>query len=143
LPSSVAKPNGLIVEGGVNDIVHGSSAVELEAVTGSIIRDIESKRLTAILLTVSPFGNNADWTQALEQIRLTYNRWLLAQASAQNGIYVYDMAAAASAGGLADDGNPTLLAASFDSGDGLHPNLAGGQRIATELKQILDEINVK
>ncbi len=143
LPSTVAKPNGLIVEGGVNDIVQGSSAAQLETVTASIIHGIESKSLSAILVTVSPFGNNVDWSPAREQVRLAYNQWLLAQGSAQSGIYVYDMAAAASAGGLADDDNPTILSAAFDIGDGLHPNLAGGQRIATELKQMLDEINSK
>ncbi len=138
LPSTVAKPNGLIVEGGVDDIVEDSSAAQLETVAASIISDVESKGLEAIFMTVSPFQNNANWTSAREQVRITYNQWLLSQASAQNGIYVYDMAAAATAGGLADDSEPAVLSASFDSGDGLHPNLAGGQQIAQQLKQILD-----
>ncbi len=142
LPSTVAKPNGLIVEGGVDDIVQGSSAAQLEAVAGSIIHDIESKGLSAILITVSPFGNNVDWTPAGEQVRLDYNQWLRTQASPQNGIYIYDMAAAASAGGLADNHNLAILAPKFDIGDGLHPNLAGGLRIANELRNMLHETPV-
>jgi lysophospholipase L1-like esterase len=138
LPSTVALPNGIIVEGGVNDIVQDSAVSQLEAVTASIINDVESKHLGAILFTVSPFGNNVNWTTAREQVRIAYNQWVRGQASPQNQIYVYDMAAATSAGGIADDANPTNLAASFDIGDGLHPNAAGSLQIATTVKEILD-----
>jgi lysophospholipase L1-like esterase len=92
------------------------------------------------LVTVSPFGSNADWTPALEQVRLAYNEWIRAQPSASSSVHVYDMAAAQSAGGLADDDDPELLAATFDAGDGLHPNLAGGQQVAGHIKQILDAL---
>jgi len=142
LPSTVAKPNGLIVEGGVDDIVLGSTAAQLEAVAASIISNIRSRNLTAILMTVSPFGNNRNWTSEREQVRLAYNQWLRGQAAAQKGDYVYDMAASAAAGGLADNNNSALLASSFDSGDGLHPNLAGGDQIAQRLAQILDTVGV-
>jgi lysophospholipase L1-like esterase len=125
----------------VNDIVQGSSAMQLEGVAQSIISDTESKSLSAILVTVAPFGNNTNWTPVLEQARLAYNQWVRAQPSSARGIYVYDMAAPQSAGGLADDTNPALLAVAFDSGDGVHPNLAGGQQIAGRLKQILDGLD--
>jgi len=142
LPESVATPSGLIVEGGVDDIVENSSASQLETVGASIVGDIEAKNLKVILVTVSPFGNNANWTSAREQVRLAYNAWVRAQASPQNGIYVYDMAASQALGGLADNSNSDLLALAFDSGDGLHPNLAGGQQIAQQLSQILDVIGL-
>jgi lysophospholipase L1-like esterase len=142
LPTTAATPNGLIVEGGVDDIVENSSAAQLEAVGASIVSDIEAKNLKAILMTVSPFGDNANWTTAREQVRLAYNAWVRAQASPQNGIYVYDMAASQTLGGLADDSNSELLASSFDTGDGLHPNLAGGQQIAQQLSQVLDAIGL-
>jgi hypothetical protein len=138
LPANVAKPNGIIVEGGVNDIVQDTAAQQLEAVTGSIISDVESKNLSAILITISPFGKNANWTSSREQVRVAYNQWVRAQASQQNRIYVYDMAAGLAAGGIADDNNPTILAPSIDVGDGLHPNGIGGLQIATGVKHILD-----
>jgi len=138
LPTNVAKPNGIIVEGGVNDIVQDSTAQQLEAVAGSIIADIESKNLSAILLTISPFGRNSNWTTSREQVRVAYNQWIRAQASQPKRIYVYDMAAALGAGGIADDDDPTILAPSIDAGDGLHPNGIGGLQIATGVKKILD-----
>jgi hypothetical protein len=130
LPANVTKPNGIIVEGGVNDIVQDTTAQQLEAVTGSIISDVESKKLGTILITISPFGKNANWTSSREQVRVGYNQWVRAQASQQNRIYVYDMAAGLAAGGIADDNNPTILAPSIDVGDGLHPNGIGGLQIA-------------
>jgi lysophospholipase L1-like esterase len=141
LPSTAATPNGIIVEGGINDILQGSSAAQVEAVVDLILSSLARPRQSVILITLSPFGNNANWTAAREQVRLAYNQWLRTRDSPQNGIYVYDMAALESAGGLANDANPALLAADVDSGDGLHPNLAGGVRIASHLNQILDEIN--
>ena len=137
LPSTVARPNGLIVEGGVNDIVQNSSAAELEAVAAAIIDDVTSKNLGAILLTVGPFGNNANWTSSREAVRLDYNQWLRSQAAASRNVYVYDMAAPAALGGLADDTNPSVIAAAYDIGDGLHPNLAGGQQIARQILTLL------
>ncbi len=138
LPANVARPNGIIVEGGVNDIVQDSTVQQLEAVTGSIISDIESKNLSVILITVSPFRTNVDWTTPREQVRVAYNQWVRAQASQSNRIFVYDMAAGLAAGGIADDNDPSTLAASIDAGDGLHPNGIGGLQIASQLKQLLD-----
>ena len=138
LPAYVAKPNGIIVEGGINDIVQDSTAQQIEAVTGSIINDVESKNLSAILITISPFRKNINWTASREQVRVTYNQWLRSQATQKNRIYVYDMAAGMAAGGIADDRDPTILASSIDVGDGLHPNGIGGLQIASGVKQILD-----
>jgi hypothetical protein len=138
LPSNAAAPNGLLIEGGINDIVQDSTAAQLEAVTASIIADVESESRAAVLFTVSPFGKNGNWTAAREQVRLAYNQWVRTQASMQSRIYVYDMAAGMSAGGIAENANAGIVAASFDAGDGLHPNAAGGLQIATGVKHILD-----
>lgn len=138
LPANVATPNGIIVEGGVNDIVQDHTTAQIEAVTSSIISDVEARNLSAILFTVSPFGHNGNWTAAREQVRIDYNQWVRSMASAQKGIYVYDMASGASAGGIADDSNSEYVAATFDAGDGLHPNAAGGMQIAGGVKHLLD-----
>lgn len=138
LPPNAATPNGIIVEGGINDIVQDHTVAQIEAVTASVISDVQARNLSAILFTVSPFGHNGNWTADREQVRIDYNQWVRSMASAQRRIYVYDMASGMSAGGIADDSDSEYVAAAFDAGDGLHPNAAGGLQIASGVKQILD-----
>lgn len=64
-----------------------------------------------------------------EVARLGYNAWLKANRVALGLRCIYDAAAPQSQGGLAKDGDPSVIAPAFDSGDGTHPNAAGQVQI--------------
>lgn len=64
-----------------------------------------------------------------EAIRLAFNAWLRANYISLGVRCIYDAAASQANGGLASNGDPAVMAAAFDSGDGTHPNAAGQVQI--------------
>jgi lysophospholipase L1-like esterase len=72
--------------------------------------------------TLTPFKGARYWTPAGEAVRDAVNAWIL-HGNRFDG--VIDFATV-----LADPSNPQMLSPSYDSGDGLHPNAAGYERMA-------------
>ena len=78
--------------------------------------------------TITPFGgeDQAYSGPERERARHTVNDWILGAGSDGGG---FD-AAIHFAAALADSADPSILAAEYDGGDHLHPNVAGYQAIA-------------
>jgi len=118
---------------GVNDIGPGANTAAVQTRIGDqliaaftqIAADAKKAGLVTIGATITPFGANAGYAGVeKEKTRLRVNEWILNKG---NGSYdfVVDFASM-----IAAKGQPSVLDKSFDSGDGLHPNVKGYQAMA-------------
>lgn len=120
----------LVLEG-VNDLWHPyayqlpqeiCAAEELAKGLESYAKTAAAHGIPAWCGTVMPFGGLETATQEMEHERNKLNAWLRSSACF-TGILDYDMA-------LRDAADPLKLDPMYDSGDHLHPNPAGGKRMA-------------
>lgn len=109
---------------GVNDILAGTSGATAYTAWAVLANAIRSAGLTLIPCTVMPFGNYTGWS-AGKQTELAALNASIASYAATNSLTLVDLYA-----GMGDT-DPTKLKASYDCGDGLHPNQAGANQMAT------------
>ncbi|KAI1077932.1 SGNH hydrolase [Whalleya microplaca] len=119
---------------GVNDIGSASAdagtqtrvATSLTSAFATIAADARAAGLAVFGATITPFGGNgqAYSSPARDQARQSVNEWILGGGEgALDGAVDF-------AGVVADAANAANLAAQYDGGDHLHPNVAGYQAIA-------------
>jgi lysophospholipase L1-like esterase len=104
---------------GVNDIGANARGSALIDAFKRIITDCKAKGYVTIGATITPFGGNSYAGGNHEQERKTVNTWIMAKG---NFDYAIDFSAIV--------GQGDRLQAAFDSGDHLHPSVAGYQAIA-------------
>ncbi len=139
-PEDVARPYGVIIQGGLNDIVTGATLNDLQSAILEMLHISDLHNLKPrIILTVSPFKNHKSWNTDREKIRIEYNTWLTTSLFGIPDTYVVDIAAPKSSGGLANDSDMESLDLEYDR-DGLHPNSEGSAIIAKGIKNILDNL---
>lgn len=122
---------------GTNDIPGAQSDIS-ESMIDQYKAMIDACHMCGIKIyagTVTPFGKNDWWTSELhESIRSRINSWMMSKESGFDGFI--DFASA-----VCNPGDPTVLRADCDSGDGLHPSPAGhkamGEMASSEIKKIL------
>lgn len=110
----------VIFWGGVNDIIQGSTAAQIIANIQSVVTSANAYGIPLIVNTISPFGNNVNWTSAFEAIRTTVNTAITGHTI--TGTYTAIDASTV----LQDPSNHQNLNPIWDSGDGLHYNTTGG-----------------
>lgn len=110
-----------IIFEGVNDIGGGVSASTLTSAYDTLIAQARAKGLRVYGATITPFGSNAYYTPAHETVRQTVNTYI---RSAKFDAFI-DFDAA-----VRDASSPPRLQTAYDSGDGLHLNPAGYQKLA-------------
>ncbi len=108
---------------GVNDIGSGGGNVGDQLINAykKIITDCKSAGYVTIGATITPFGGNSYSSGPHEQARQKVNQWIMA---AGNFDHAVDFASFV--------GQGTNLKSQFDSGDHLHPSVAGYQEIANK-----------
>ena len=111
----------VIIFEGVNDIGAGVSASTLTSAYGTLISQARAQGLRVYGATITPFGSNAYYTPAHETVRQTVNTYI--RGANFDAFIDFDAA-------VRDTSNPPRLQAAFDSGDGLHLNPAGYQKLA-------------
>lgn len=111
----------LMIFEGVNDIGSGASGDSLINAYKKINTDAKAAGYVTIGATITPFGGNSYSSSGHEQARQKANQWILAKG---NFDYAVDFA-----GWI---GSGSTLKTQFDSGDHLHPNVAGYQEIANK-----------
>ncbi len=104
---------------GVNDIGGSGSADGIINAFKTIIADCKKKGYITIGATITPFGGNSYSSGGHEQARTRVNQWIMA---AGNFDHAVDFSAIIGSG--------TTLNKQYDSGDHLHPSVAGYQEIA-------------
>ncbi len=125
----------VLILAGTNDIALPAMLGEKRPTAGDIVDGLRAlaRRATRhgvqpVLGTITPFGGaflEAFLAEGNEDIRQAVNDAI----TAQDDWPVADFAAA-----LADPGDPTRLAATFDCGDGIHPGDAGAHALADAIE---------
>jgi hypothetical protein len=119
------------IEAGINDLA-SQTAAQMEASFTAIVtkaRAVGYKRIYANTITPSLVYVSND------AVRVAYNTWLRGLPLGITG--VVDLAAAQSAGGMADNTTPSVLFAAYDAGDGTHWSAAGHSRAATAIEAVI------
>lgn len=111
----------VIIFEGVNDIGAGVSASTLTSAYGTLISQARGQGLRVYGATITPFGSNGYYTSAHETVRQTVNTYI--RGGNFDAFIDFDAA-------VRDTSNPPRLQAAYDSGDGLHLNPAGYQKLA-------------
>jgi lysophospholipase L1-like esterase len=120
----------LMIFEGVNDI--GPAANSASTQTGiannlitaytAILRDAKAAGFVTIGGTIMPFGSNSYGGSEREKARLKVNKWILESGTFDKTV---DLAAL-----VESKSDVSRLDKEYDSGDGLHPNVKGYQRVA-------------
>lgn len=122
----------VVFQGGVNDVNHSDiSLEELKFAVSSLVAQARAKGVRQIFIcNIAPWSNYRNWTPGKQAETQAYNGWLSLYCPTA-GVHLIDLYAA-----LGDSTDPTKLSdgsngqVNYDSGDGLHPNLAGHRVIA-------------
>lgn len=109
------KPNFVIIEGGINDIVLGATVDTITTNLGSMYEAATVAGVTVIAWTILPDGAISAINKA--KVNQT-NNWIRNQSSTD--VIVVDAYEA-----LVDPSNPGALLAAYDCGDHVHPSVAG------------------
>jgi lysophospholipase L1-like esterase len=115
---------------GVNDIGSGANSAATQTSIGDrliaaytkIVGDAKKLGYVTIGGTIMPFGRNSYAGAEREKTRKRVNKWIM-----ESGVYDHSVDMAAM---LADSANAEVLDKKYDSGDGLHPSVAGYQAVA-------------
>ena len=117
----------LIILEGINDLGGSSSgattATQLTTAFGSLADMAHAAGIKVYGATITPFnGNNTYYNADRESGRTMVNSWIRT-TNKFDAIIDLDIA-------LRDSADATKMVATYDSGDGLHPSVAGHQKIA-------------
>lgn len=119
-----------IIQGGVNDINGGQTVAQTQVSLGAMVTSAKAKGLKIVICNVAPWKNSVAWSAGEQTITDDYNSWLSTAYTDDPEVEVADIYAALEDPGAADE-----MLAAYDSGDGLHPNVAG----ATVIASVIDE----
>lgn len=113
----------VIVLIGINDIsYHSPTPARLVDAYRQLVARGRAQGIKVYGATMPPFESSPNYSAARETIRQTVNGWIRG-SGAFDGVIDFDQS-------LRDPDHPARLLATFDSGDHLHPNDAGYQRMA-------------
>jgi len=112
----------VIIFEGVNDIGNGGSDAALISAFKQIIADCKAAGLKVFGATITPFGGNSYSSGGHEAARKKVNEWIMTGGAFDATIDFAKL--------LADPSRQDALASKYDSGDHLHPSVAGYQHLA-------------
>jgi lysophospholipase L1-like esterase len=109
---------------GVNDIGGTSSDISGSLINAfkQIASDAHKAGILVFGATITPLGTSY-YSASRESTRQKVNKWIMDSGGVYDGAVDFDKI-------LRDSGNPSQLASKYNSGDGLHPNVAGYQALA-------------
>lgn len=117
-----------MVLSGIPDIIlNNASAASIIANLQSIYDFYSGFGERVCALTMTPWKGSSAYTSGKETTRQTVNAWILANAA--HSVNLDPL--------LGDGTSPPALSAAYDSGDHLHPSIAGGGVIATAARTLL------
>lgn len=124
----------LTVALGTNDI--GSGGLTASAAWANLVQILDEARLEGLVVVpalLAPRDTSAGWTPTKQGELEALNGMISSYCS------TYSLPCVDVYGALGDPAAPATLRTAYDSGDGLHPNQAGHDRIAVEMMRGLGE----
>ncbi|MFF7281978.1 GDSL-type esterase/lipase family protein [Streptomyces griseorubiginosus] len=115
----------VVIDLGINDILRTPGTVDADKLlTGlrDLVRQAHARGIKVIGGTLMPFGDRNGWTKAREGVRQTVNAEIRA-GRVYDAVVDFDKA-------VRDPYDPRTLRTQYDSGDRLHPNDRGYERMA-------------
>ncbi|WP_330266645.1 SGNH/GDSL hydrolase family protein [Streptomyces griseorubiginosus] len=115
----------VVIDLGINDILRTPGTVDADKLlTGlrDLVRQAHAHGIKVIGGTLMPFGDRNGWTKAREGVRQTVNAEIRA-GRVYDAVVDFDKA-------VRDPYDPRTLRTQYDSGDRLHPNDRGYERMA-------------
>jgi lysophospholipase L1-like esterase len=114
----------VVVLEGINDIGQAfretPPSLTPEALVGAyrqMVKRAHARGVKILFGTITPYKGAGSWKPEADQLRRTVNQWIRTNREA-DGFIDFDRA-------VADADDPLRMAATYDSGDHLHPNDAG------------------
>lgn len=117
----------VVVDLGINDILRTPGTADPQQIlTGlrDLVRQAHARGIKVVGATLMPFGDRTGWTEAREDVRQTVNAEIRS-GRVYDAVVDFDKA-------VRDPYDPRRLRALYDSGDRLHPNDRGYERMAEE-----------
>lgn len=119
----------VLMLGGVNDLPNPSKDAQfIFGFLETIVNDAISSGTVPVVMTIMPWSNWPNWSPQRQQKQNEVNSLI----RGLNNIILVDTYAA-----MGESADPTALNSIYDSGDGLHPNSAGRQFMATLIEGAL------
>jgi lysophospholipase L1-like esterase len=112
----------IILFEGVNDIGLGATAASLEAAYPQLVAQAHALGIKVFGATITPFYPHSYYTPATEAVRQQVNAFIRTSGTF-DAVLDFDAA-------IRDPAAPYQLLAAYDSGDHIHPSLAGLQALA-------------
>lgn len=120
-----ARDTRLVIQCGVNDIGAGSTGAATWALMAAYIEAVQTQGVEVIATNIMPFGGSAYDTAPKETQRLAFNAAMATYCGTHPALICVDAESA-----VWNPADHTELDPSFDSGDHLHMNSAGGEALA-------------
>lgn len=125
----------ILVLYGVNDLNFlDSTYTDIVNAYQKLINSAHEKNILIYGCTILPYGKTNIWTEAREKTRLAINNWIR-NTKRENGgfdaFFDFDKY-------IKDPDDETKMKEIYDSGDGLHPNSEGYERMV----QAIDDLNL-
>ncbi|MFD5406382.1 SGNH/GDSL hydrolase family protein [Streptomyces griseorubiginosus] len=115
----------VVIDLGINDILRTPGTVDSDKLLAGLrdlVRQAHAHGIKVVGGTLMPFGDRHGWTRAREGVRQTVNAEIRA-GRVYDAVVDFDKA-------VRDPYDPRTLRALYDSGDRLHPNDRGYERMA-------------
>ncbi|MEU1475939.1 SGNH/GDSL hydrolase family protein [Streptomyces sp. NPDC005760] len=115
----------VVIDLGINDILRTPGTVDAQKLLAGLrdlVRQAHARGIKVVGATLMPVGRRATWTEAREGVRQTVNA-AIRSGKVYDAVIDFDRA-------LRDPYDPRRLASMYDSGDRLHPNDRGYERMA-------------
>lgn len=113
-------PERVFILAGINDLAAGSSAATCQGFMTDIVEQLESRSIDYRICTVLPTGT----VQSYNTHRLNFNAWILSTYPTKS----------INLEPVMGTGDPVVLNAAYDFGDGVHLNLAGELAMAEAIE---------
>ncbi|KQW12912.1 SGNH/GDSL hydrolase family protein [Streptomyces sp. Root369] len=115
----------VVIDLGINDLLRTPGTADPQKIlTGlrDLVRQAHARGIKVVGATLMPVGKRTTWTEAREDVRQTINAQIRS-GKVYDAVIDFDKA-------LRDPYDPRALRAMYDSGDRLHPNDKGYERMA-------------
>ncbi|MET7692368.1 SGNH/GDSL hydrolase family protein [Streptomyces sp. NPDC005483] len=119
----------VVIDLGINDILRTPGTVDsgtLLAGLRDLVRQAHARGIKVVGATLMPVGERVTWNDAREGVRQTVNA-AIRSGTVYDAVVDFDRA-------LRDPYDPLRLRPAYDSGDALHPNDSGYERMAASFE---------